>query len=225
MRIRLDRLIEDLRQHVIQMGNIVNEVIIDSTSSLFIRDKELAENVIDRDSKIDQMENILDEKALKIFALQQPLAIDLRFVTMVLKMNNDFERIGDLAVNISERVIDFIESDYYGHFSELKKFENLKLMAEKAQEMSKLATRSIVERNCDIAREVIEMDRQMDECNKHLIMKAIHSISENPEQAQFYVNIISISKNLERVGDHTTNIAQDLIFMVEGVNLKHQKNQ
>jgi len=221
MIIQLDKIIEELRRNLLQMANMVNESIALSTRALFEKDKVLAEAVIENDKKIDVMENLLDEEALKIFALQQPLAVDLRFVVMVLKMNNDFERIGDLAVNISERVIDLINSNYYNLFDELNNFQDLKYMAGKSKEMISLALESIIDRDTKKALEIIKMDNLVDSYNKSVIVKCIAEISNKPDEAEFYINLISISKNLERVADHATNICQDLIYIVEGKNIKH----
>lgn len=221
MIIQLDKIIEELRRNLLQMANMVNESIALSTRSLFEKDKVLAEAVIENDKKIDKMENLLDEEALKIFALQQPLAVDLRFVVMVLKMNNDFERIGDLAVNISERVLDLISSNYYNLYDELNNFQDLKYMAAKSKEMISMALESIIDKDTGKAREIIKMDNLVDSYNKSVIVKCIAEISNKPDEAEFYINLISISKNLERVADHATNICQDLIYIVEGKNIKH----
>ncbi len=222
MKIQLDKIIEELRRNLLQMANLVNEAILYATKSLFEKDKNLAESVIKKDKQIDQLENLLDEEALKIFALQQPLAVDLRFVVMVLKMNNDFERIGDLAVNISERVIDFIDNDYFNSFEEINNFQELKTMTGKAKEMIELALSSIIDKDLEKANKILKMDNLVDSYNKSIILKCIAEISDKPEIAPFYINLISISKNLERVADHCTNIAQDVIYIIKGKNVKHK---
>jgi phosphate transport system protein len=140
---------------------------------------------------------------------------------MVLKMNNDFERIGDLAVNISERVLDFVGNDYYNLYDELNNFQEMKYMANRANEMSRLAMQCIIDKDTDMAHKVIKMDNVVDSYNKSLILKCIAEISDREERPEFFINLISISKNLERVADHATNIAQDLIYMVEGENIRH----
>ncbi|HCL56538.1 MAG TPA: phosphate transport system regulatory protein PhoU [Spirochaetia bacterium] len=222
MKIHLDEVIEELRRNLLQMANMVNEAIVYSTRALFEKDENLAKSVVEKDTMIDMMENKLDEESLKIFALQQPIAVDLRFVVMVLKMNNDFERIGDMAVNISERVIDFIQNDYYVLFSQLGNYQELKYMAAKANEMIDKTLQCIIEKDTHLARDVIKMDNLVDSYNKSMIMKCIAEISDKPDKAEFFISLISISKNLERVGDHCTNICQDTIYMIEGKNIKHQ---
>lgn len=222
VQIHLDQLLEELRLNLLQMANMVKEAITYSTKALFEKDAVMARAVIDKDNQIDSMENNLDEEALKIFALQQPIAVDLRFVVMVLKMNNDFERIGDSAVNISERVLHLIEHNYHGLFDELNNYQELKYMANKSAEMINLALQSIIEKNAALAREVIKMDQLVDSYNKSIILKCIAEINNKGENADFYINLITVSKNLERVADHATNVAQDVIYMVEGKNVKHK---
>lgn len=223
VQIHLDQVLEELRRNLLQMANMVNEAILYSTKALFEKDAHLAQTVIDKDVQVDQMENFLDEEVLKVFALQQPIAVDLRFVVMVLKMNNDFERIGDSAVNISERVLHLIENDYLGLFDEMDKYQELKYMATKANEMINLSLKSIIEKDTQVAREVIKMDNLVDSYNKSMIIKCIAEISNKPDKADFYINLINIAKNLERVADHSTNVAQDVIYMVEGKTVKHKK--
>lgn len=221
MKIHLDSLIEDLRRNLVQMASMVNESITYATRALFEKDENLANTVIEKDQQVDRMENKLDEEALKIFALQQPLAIDLRFVVMVLKMNNDFERIGDLAVSISERALDFIKNDYYELYEDLMNFQELKYMAAKSNEMIQLAVRSLIEKDTALARQVIKMDQTVDAYNKSLILKCIAEISQNADKAGFFINLITVSKGLERAADHSTNICQDVIYMIEGKTVKH----
>lgn len=223
MKIHLDELLENLRKELLHMANMVSESITYATSALYEKDSKLAQTVLERENAVDTMENILDEEVLKIFALQQPIAVDLRFVVMVLKMNNDFERIGDLAVNVSERVMDFIANDYYGLYDELVNYQELRYMATKTNEMIKLVLKSIIDKDVNTAREVLKLEDLIDSYNKALILKSIAEISHRPEKSAFFVSLISISKYLEQVGDHASSIAQGIFYMVEGRNIKHQE--
>ncbi|HOJ49282.1 MAG TPA: phosphate signaling complex protein PhoU [Spirochaetota bacterium] len=224
-KIHLDEIIEGLRKNLIQMATIIKESLDYSIKSFFEGNKNLAETVIKNDSIADSMENKLDEEALAIFALQQPIAIDLRFVVMVLKINNDLERIGDLAVNISERTIDLIDNKYYNYYDQLINFAEINYISKVCRDMVDLSIDALINKDVKKAREVIKKDLIVDSYNKSIILKCISEIKNNPESTEFFINIITISKSLERIADHTTNISEDIIYMVEGENIKHSEKK
>lgn len=224
-KIHLDEIIEGLRKDLIQMATIIKESLDYSIKSLFEGDKNLSETVINNDKITDSMENKLDEEALEIFALQQPIAVDLRFVVMVLKINNDLERIGDLAVNISERSLDLIENNYYNKYEILINFAEIEYITKICKEMVDLSIDALIQKDIKKAKEVIKKDLLVDSYNKSIILKCISEIKNNPESAEFFINIITISKNLERIADHATNIAEDIIYMVEGEIIKHTEKK
>jgi phosphate transport system protein len=185
-------------------------------NSIDRRDVALAREVIDSDTEIDHTEISVEEECLKILALHQPVAIDLRFVVSCLKINSDLERIGDLAVNIAERSLFLIRSvrvdipfDFVG-------------MADKAQSMLKGALDALVNFDPDLARKVCAMDDEVDEINRQMYDLVKDAIRREPESLDSLIHLLSVSRHLERIGDHATNIAEDVIYMLTGEIVRHK---
>jgi phosphate transport system protein len=179
------------------------------------RDEAMAKDVLSSDDEIDQMEVEIEEECLKIMALNQPVAKDLRFLITVLKVNNDLERIGDLAVNISERALTIIGRE------KIDAPFDFQAMADKTKKMLKLAIDSLIKRDVDMAKEVCQSDEVVDAMNKEMYQQVHKAIIANPEQVDFYLQYLSISRHLERIADYTTNIAEDVIYMVDGEIVRH----
>jgi phosphate transport system protein len=216
MRIHLQREIENLKKDILTLGAMAEYSVREATLAIERRDEELAQSVIEKDLTIDQMEVEVEESCLKILALHQPVAIDLRFIVAALKINNDLERIGDLAVNIAERALFLatqppvsISFDFVG-------------MARKAQVMLKQSLDALVNLNPEAAREVCEHDDEIDAMNRQMYLMVQDAIGTYPEQVESLIHLLSASRHLERIADHATNIAEDVIYMIEGRIVRHR---
>jgi phosphate transport system protein len=168
------------------------------------------------DYDIDQEEVNIEEDCLKVLALYQPVAIDLRFLVTVLKINTDLERIGDLSVNIAER------SDFLSRQTPVTVPFDFDLMAEKTQSMLHKGIDALVNIDCELAYNVCAMDDEVDAINKEMYQLVIQSILENPSDIDSLIHLLSVSRHLERIGDHATNIAEDVIYMAEGKIIRHK---
>jgi phosphate transport system protein len=183
------------------------------------RDRNLARTVIDEDAEIDRMEVDVEEEVLKILALYQPVAADLRFVVAVLKINNDLERMGDLARNIAKRVV-FLTN---GEKIELP--EDLRPMAAKAQQMVKESLDALVNADTLLARRVRDADDDVDNMRRTVQDFCEKQIAEHPEHTEKLMRLLSVSRHLERLADLATNVAEDVIYMVEGEIVRHRATE
>ncbi len=204
-----------LREMILLMGAEVEGMIASSVRSLVDRDTPLAEKMIALDSRIDRQEKDIDGLCLNLLALRQPVASDLRFITIVLKIVRDLERIGDLAVNICERVIELNEEP------PLKPYFDIPRMSEQAGGMVKDALDSLVAGDAERAREVIARDKLVDELYMRVLRILLTYMMENPQNIYRATRLQSIAKYLERIGDHATNIAEMVVFNVEGQDIRH----
>jgi len=218
MKIRLDEEINKLRKTLLEMGNCVVEAVGLSIKALKEKDKVLAKQVIQNDVSINRLEVTVDKRCLKIFALKQPIAIDLRFVASTLKVNNDLERMGDLAVKIAEDVLELV------NVSDLPSFDDLYKMCELTQEMLKLTMEAFMQKNVEVAERVIKQDEDVDKIYNEFIKQIGPFVHKDPERFEIGLAIINIAKCLERIGDHATNIAEDAIYLAEGEIVKHKSN-
>jgi phosphate transport system protein len=218
MAIHFFREIDWLKQRLLALSAIVEEALTKAVRSVEEEDVELARAVMASDSKVDQMEVDLEEDCLKILALYQPVAADLRFIIAALKINNDLERIGDLAVNIAERAVSLHGCPRPGIQTNFDK------MTVRVQEMLKKCLDSLVHLDAGLAREVCAADDEVDACLRDMFALAKERICRNPdpENVNVLVQLLSVSRHLERVADHTTNIAEDLIYMIEGNIIRHR---
>jgi phosphate transport system protein len=214
----LEREIERLKKHILSLGAVVEESVQRAVRAISERDGTLAQRVIEEDVSTDQMEVEVEEECLKILALHQPVAIDLRFIVAVLKINNDLERIGDLAVNIAERAA-FLASRNHDGLVTLFDFEE---MAAKTQAMLKLSLDALVNVDAGLARYVCAADDEVDAMNRQMYHQVEDAIRAHPEQMDALIHMLSISRHLERIADHATNIAEDVIYMIEGVIVRHR---
>jgi phosphate transport system protein len=212
----LQREIEQLKKKILALGATVEDSVYKAVHSLQYRDADLAKMVIAGDAVIDQAEVDLEEDCLKILALHQPVAIDLRFIVAVLKINNDLERIGDLAGHIAERTVFLNASvDAAAPF-------DLSLLAEKTQVMVKQSLDSLVNLDAAMARQVCRMDEEVDALHRETFDLVKSAIRTRPEHMDALVTFLSVSRYLERIADHATNIAEDAIYMIEGVIARHR---
>jgi len=208
--------IDKLKKQLLHLTATVEERVQAAVSSVMEKDENLAREVIDGDHEIDLMEVELEEELLKILALHQPVAIDLRFIVAALKINSDLERIGDLAVNIAER------AHRLSLFQVRSAPFRLEEMLGLVMGMVKGSTDALINLDVDLARTICDTDDQVDDVHREAYKNVLSRIREYPEQADFYMSLVSISRNLERIADHATNIAEDVIYMVEGEIVRHR---
>jgi phosphate transport system protein len=212
----IERQIETLKERILRLGTLVEEAISKSITALINRDTSLAQRVIANDSAIDAMEVEVEEECLKILALYQPVAADLRFVVAVLKINNDLERMGDLARNIAKRVTQLEGGDPYDLPPEIR------TMATQAQEMVRQCLDAVVKRDPTLARQVREEDDIVDEARQRIQRRVLQGIKDQPENVENLLRINSVAKHIERIADMATNIAEDVVYMVEGDIVRHR---
>jgi len=212
----LQREIEKLKTMLLSLGADVEENVYRAVRALDERNATLANQVIQGDIQVDRYEVYLEEECLKILALHQPVAIDLRFVIAVLKINNDLERIGDLAVNIAERAA-FLA----GREALDVPFDFLS-MAEKTRGMLKRALDALVNMDPRMARDVCAADDEVDSLNREMYGRIQKSMQQHPNRIESLIHYLGVSRYLERIADHATNIAEDVIYMVDGDIVRHK---
>jgi phosphate transport system protein len=205
-----------LRETLLRMGGLVEEMITRSIKALVERESELAEEVIASDERIDRLEVEIDGICVELLALRQPVARDLRFITIAMKISTDLERIGDLAVNISERVIELNREPA------LKPYIDLPRMAGHAQKMLKEALDAFVNDDTKLAMKVCADDKFIDDLTVQIYRELLTYMMENPLTIARATKISFLSKYLERIGDHATNIAEKVVYMVEGRDIRHR---
>jgi phosphate transport system protein len=205
-----------LKKELLISGSLVEEAVNNSIEALVNRRLKLAEEVIDGDYQINQKENEIEEECLKVLALHQPVATDLRFIISVLKVNNDLERIGDLAVNIAERAL------YLSTHEPLEAVLNFPRMADGARAMVRKSLDALIGMDTELARNVLTMDDEIDDLNREMYGTLQNVMRQDPESVDRAVHTLSVSRYLERIADLSTNIAEDVVFMVDGELIRHQ---
>jgi len=213
----LEEELDQLRTRIIKMGSLVEEQIDLAFKSLYEQNLELANMVIDRDDKVDKYDVKIDKQCQRIFALTQPVAIDLRLIMSAMMINNDLERMGDIAVNIAERTVNFI-----GYRDLLDRLE-ITEMSKKVQSIVKGAIDSFVNNDAQTANEIIKLDEVVDKAYEHIFDKIIQEMTNNKELIKPCSHAITLLRNVERLADHATNVAEDVIFLVDAKIIKHRK--
>ena len=216
MPVHLLREVENLKKDILALGALAEQAVRDAPLAIENRDEALAQRVIDNDITLDEMEVQVEESCLKVLALYQPVATDLRFIIAVLKINSDLERVGDLAVNVAERAA-FLATQPPVNIS----FDFQK-MASKAQDMLKRSIDALVSFNAEIAHEVCASDDEIDAMNRQVYLIIEEAIGAHPEQTESLIHTLSASRHLERIADHATNIAEDVIYMIDGSIVRHK---
>jgi phosphate transport system protein len=214
----LQRDLDVLKRDILTMGALIEEATNKAIVALTNRRLELVQEVVDGDRIIDTKEVELEEACLKVLALHQPVAADLRFIVAVLKVNNDLERIGDLASNVAERARALASED---PLPIPLRFEEL---GEKVLDMVRGSLDALVNIDTELARKVCADDDIVDEMNRDLFRRAQAMMRDKPETVEAAVNALSASRHLERMADQATNIAEDVIFMVEGEIVRHGRD-
>jgi len=207
--------LETIKKRILTLGSMVEDLVHDSVQAVDRVDADLADEIIKKDSEIDEAEVDIEEECLKVLALHQPVAVDLRFIIAVIKINNELERIGDQAVNIAQRVQVIAKRPkppFWFDYSE---------MGEKAQKMLRMSLDALVNLDVDLAYRVITMDDEVDQIKSDAYDKIKQAIQDLPERVGYYINLLLISRHLERLADHATNIAEEVIYLVEGEIFRH----
>lgn len=212
----LQRDLESLKRELLVMGSLVEESINKAITALAKRRPELAEEVLAGDDVIDQKEVKIDEECLKILALHQPVATDLRFVISVMKVNNDLERMGDLAINIAERASYLTVQEPIGVPLDFNR------MLELVQEMVRESLDALVNLDTELASKVLRQDDEVDSINAAMFGLLEDLMYHNPETINRAIHTLSCSRHLERIADLATNIAEDVIFLVDGEVVRHR---
>lgn len=208
--------LEELQQKLLEMSGLVESSIHESVLALTERRARRVETVWANETRINRLEIAIDELATRLLALQQPIAGDLRFITAAIKIITDLERMGDLAVNIAQRALVLMEKPEVNTFADIPK------MAELAQEMVRKCLDAFVRRDPDLAREVLLSDDEVDRLRRAVQDEMIEHMQKEPAAVADGVGLILISRHLERIADHATNIAEDTLFLVKGVDVRHR---
>jgi phosphate transport system protein len=212
----LFRQIEKLKQKILLVGTYVEEAIAQAVDSLVNKDQELAAAVIQADDEIDRLEVEVEEECLKTLALYQPVAADLRFVIAILKINNDLERMGDLATNMAKRAI------FLAHCERPELIGDIRTMAVKAQSMVKNSLDALVNHDAKLARKVREDDDEVDALRDEIQAKVRRLMREDPEKFECWSKLNSASRHVERIADMATNVAEEVIYLIEGEIVRHR---
>lgn len=214
---RYEEDLKKLRDDILTMGGLVEDQIQKAVKSLVDRDSGLAEITIQKDQEVNRLDVDIDGLCIRLLALRQPAAKDLRFITTALKITTDLERIGDMAVNICERALELNREP------QLKPYIDIPRMAQISQRMIRESLDAFVREDTDLALKVCKDDQQVDDLNSQIFREIISFMVGDPQTINRAMKISSISKYLERIGDHATNIAEMVIFMVRGKSIRHLK--
>jgi phosphate transport system protein len=204
-----------LRSRLLEMSSLVEDSVYRSVLSLTEKDPQQAQRVLQNEAEINRMEIEIDDLAVRLLALQQPMATDLRLLTAAIKINNDLERMGDLAVNIVERALSLINEPL------IKPLIDIPAMATRVQSMIRKSLDSFVKRDAELARTVLVSDDAVDELRDAIYEELIAFMERDPKTVRQAINLMFVARNLERLADHATNIAEDVLFLVEGVDVRH----
>jgi phosphate transport system protein len=211
-----NQLLNSLKEKLLMMGYEAEQMISDCIRALVERRPELAQAVIRRDDVVDKLEIEIDDLGFEILALEQPVACDLRFITTALKIVKDIERIGDAAVNIAERSVELLQE------LELKRPLDMPIMAQAAQRILSESLDAFVNSDADLATKVIRDDRILDSLYEQILRELLTYMLEDTRAISRAIKLIFIAKQLERVGDHSANIAEMVVFLVKGLDVRHR---
>ncbi len=205
----------ELKQKLLTMGSLVERALYQAIKALVERDAQLGLKIFDGEETINRLQIEIDGRAMRLLALQQPMAADLRLIASAVKINYDLERIGDLCVNIAQRVLSLINQPPISPIIDMPR------MAASAEKMLHDALDAFVNRNADLAKTVLESDDLVDRLRDEIFQELVRYMSANQDSVQRGVDLLLISRNIERVADHATNIAEDVIYAVAGRDVRH----
>lgn len=215
MTIHFQKELSKIKKSVLSLGAMAEDRVRLAVKAIADRDAEIAGTIIRTDHEIDDMEVEIEEECLKVLALHQPVAVDLRFLIAVIKINNELESIGDQAVNIAERV------EVLAKHSNFKTVFDYSDMAKKAQHMLKQSLDALVNLDLDLAFKVLRLDDEVDQIKVDAYEKIKDTMEQHPDRVGFLINLLLISRHLERLADHATNIAEEVIYLIEGEIVRH----
>jgi phosphate transport system protein len=204
-----------LKEKLLLMSHRAEVSIADATQALVERRPSLAQRVVDEDDELDRLELEIDDLCFEILALEHPVASDLRFITTVIKIVGDIERIGDNGVNIARRALEIM------HEPELKPIIDIPVAARAAQKILKDSLDAFINADAELAKRVIENDRYIDDVCEQMLRELLTYMLEDPATVSRALRLIFVARNLERIGDHASNIAEMVIFLVEGQDVRH----
>jgi len=211
-----DQELAELKEHLLRMAGLAEQSVAQALKALVVRDNSLAKKVDADDGLLDKLEIEIDNRCIKLLALRQPIATDLRFITMGMRISSELERIGDQAVNIAHRAEELNKEPL------LKPLVDIPRMAEHAQGMIHDALDAFVYAKPELARAVVARDTKVDLLNQQLHRELTSFMIEDPHTITRSLNLMSVAHNLERIADHATNIAEDIVFLYEGRDIRHQ---
>ena len=217
MALHLERELKKLQDNILELCGAVETSVSKALQALEQQDDVLARQVIDDDTSIDLMEVRIEEEVLKILALHQPVAVDLRRIIAILKINNDLERIGDYAVNIAKRQLELS-----GHPAYPKEFRFDKVCKLVNQQLRD-SVDALIQMSTETARKVIESDREIDRFHRDIVQRLESTVVAGDLIVPVMLQVFSVSRSMERIGDHATNIAEDVIYMITGEIARHEK--
>ena len=217
VRLRFQQSLDDLKEKLLVMAGMAEQAIQRAIEAYRMRDVSICDLVDRGELSINRFEREIDQMALDLLAMEQPMAIDLRFILSVIKINADLERVGDAATSISDRVRDLQA------FAVVELPVDIPRMASLAAAMVRKALQSFIEGDADLARSVLSMDDDVDRLNEASFFALSSVMKEQPELTPQALNALVIARNLERVADHATNIAEDVIFWVRGADVRHHR--
>jgi phosphate transport system protein len=207
--------LDQIKEKVLKLGSLVETMVENAVASLVDRDSRLAEETIASDDKADHLDVEIDDDCVRMLALHQPTAIDLRFITTAMKVSTDLERMADQAVNISQRVIELNEEP------QLKPYIDIPIMSQLAQKMLRECLDAFVRKDVEMAREVIAADNKVDALKNQVFRELLTFMMGDTSTIPRAIRLLLVSRHLERVADHATNIAEMVVFLVEGKNIRH----
>jgi len=215
-RIHFQQQLVELKEKLVQMAELAQRALETSVEAYLGRDEALCLQVHEREKAINASERAIYEMAYELLAKEQPMAIDLRFILAVIKINADIERVGDQAINIAERAVNKSEAP------RVERPAKIRRMGEHANRMIRLSIEALMGEDARLAEQVLAMDDEMDDMNRQAQEAMMEAMQENPTATLSALNAIIVARNLERAGDHATNIAEDVIFWVRGSDVRHQ---
>jgi len=207
--------LDELRKKLLEMSGLVESSIYRSVLALVEKDEDQVRQVMENEARINRMQIEIDDLATGILALQQPMATDLRFITSAIKINSDLERMGDHAVNIAERARSLI------HEPTIKPLIDLPQMANLVQSMLRDSLDAFIKRDASLARSVLRSDDAVDQMRDAVYDELVRYMEADPTVIRGCIHLMFVARNLERIADHATNIAEDVVFLVEGADVRH----
>ena len=211
------QLLDDLQRRSLRMASLVEDILQEACEAVFDDNEKLARRVISRDQEVDAEEVRIEAETVRLMALYQPVGSDLRLLCTVLKVNNDLERIADCGVNIAER------AEHLDHHAMGNQAKTVRQMAPIVQRMLRTAIQAYGDQNADGGRKVLSEDDAVDATYAQIIRGVVADAAGNPDAMAAYLDILSIAKNLERIADHATNIAEDVVYLSTGEIVRHEQ--